>query len=465
MIKTTIQNRIFKITTNKKTYTVNPVGRVFKIIPTNRVYTVNAPNTVTLLAQSVKGEKGDTGDTGDDGHSLLYDWDGTQLGIKLDNESSYTYTDLKGDTGATGATGPQGIQGIQGVQGIQGEKGDDGGLDYANMTLDTSPEDADVVPVNGTRDSVLSQLKISLANIKSYVLGTLFNASTGHDHDGTDSKKIAASNVDGLSDYFDASTGHDHDGTNSKKIAYANLTGLPDVFPLINNAGAHNSIYRGLSLGTSVSASQYTAIAAGTFEDMFIGDYWTIGDVVWRIAAFDYYYNVGDTNCTTHHIVVVPDTSLYSAQMNTTDITVNAYWGSAMYTANLDSAKSTINSGFGASHVLNHRILLANTLASGQTTPTNWAWYDSTVELMTEMQVCGSRVWGAPVNNGFGVGSQNGVFPLFAMRHDMVHIRSDYWLQDVVSAANFSLVSTNGGAYSYYASTSFGVRPAFCLKS
>lgn len=191
MIKTTIQNRlfrivtqkknftivvpnrIFKITTNKKTYTVNPVGRVFKIIPTNRVYTVNAPNTVTLLAQSIKGDKGDTGDTGDtgdDGHSLLYDWDGTRLGIKLDNESSYTYTDLKGD---------------------------DGGLDYTNMTLDTSPVDADVVPVNGTRNDVLSQLKISLANIKSYVLGTLFNTSSGHDHDGADSKQIAYSNITG----------------------------------------------------------------------------------------------------------------------------------------------------------------------------------------------------------------------------------------------------------------------------
>ena len=346
MIKTTIQNRIFKITTNKKTYTVN------------------VPNKVSLYAQS-------------------------------------------------------------------------GGIDYANMTLDTSPTDADVVPVNGTRNSVLSQLKISLANIKSYVLGTLFNASSGHDHDGTD----------------------------SKQIAYANVTGTPAVFPLINNAGAHNSIYRGISLGTSVSAAQFAAIDAGTFVDMFIGDYWTINSVVWRIAAFDYYYNVGDVNCTTHHVVVVPDTSLYNAQMNTTNTTENAYWGSAMYTTNLDAAKSTINSAFGASHVLNHRIQLANTLPSGQTAPTNWGWYDSTVELMTEMQVYGSRVWGAPANNGFGVSSQDGMFPLFAMRHDMVHNRGIYWMQDVVSATNFANVYYNGFAASFGASGSLGVRPAFCLKS
>ena len=29
------------------------------------------------------------------------------------------------------------------------------------------------------------------------------------------------------------------------------------------------------------------AIEAGTFEDLFIGDYWTIGGVTYRIAAFD----------------------------------------------------------------------------------------------------------------------------------------------------------------------------------
>lgn len=34
--------------------------------------------------------------------------------------------------------------------------------------------------------------------------------------------------------------------------------------------------------------------------------------MTYRIAAFDYYYNCGDTNFTKHHVVIVPDTSLYS---------------------------------------------------------------------------------------------------------------------------------------------------------
>ena len=80
-------------------------------------------------------------------------------------------------------------------------------------------------PVMFAESSVLENvvtgetLKVIIGKIKK-----LFNPTTGHDHNGTNSKKIAASNVDGLADYFDASTGHDHDGTNSKKLVVANVT-------------------------------------------------------------------------------------------------------------------------------------------------------------------------------------------------------------------------------------------------
>ena len=242
---------------------------------------------------------------------------------------------------------------------------------------------------------------------------------------------------------------------------YANLTGTPAVFPLVNNAGAHNSVYRGVSLGTSVSAAQYTAIAAGTFEDMYIGDYWTISSVVWRIMAFDYYLNVGDTNCTTHHVTIVPDTSLYNAKMNDTDIVTGAYAGSKMRTTYLDTAKTTINNAFGSDHILNHRVLLAN--AVSENAATGWAWYDSTVELLTEHQVYGARAWGAPANNGYGVASQDEQLPGFALRHDLIHNRENWWLQDVVSAAYFALVGDGGHAGAYGASNSYGVRPAFSI--
>ena len=52
------------------------------------------------------------------------------------------------------------------------------------------------------------------------------------------------------------------------------------------NAGAHNAIYRGKHLGTSATATQYAVIAAGTFDDLYIGDYWTKDGVNYRLAAF-----------------------------------------------------------------------------------------------------------------------------------------------------------------------------------
>jgi len=63
------------------------------------------------------------------------------------------------------------------------------------------------------------------------------------------------------------------DNYRKTKNLLAGVYGTPAVFPLVNNAGAHNSIYRGISLGTSVTTAQWNAIAAGTFEDMYIGDY------------------------------------------------------------------------------------------------------------------------------------------------------------------------------------------------
>lgn len=228
-----------------------------------------------------------------------------------------------------------------------------------------------------------------------------------------------------------------------------------------SNAGAHNAVYRGKFLGNTVTAAQYAAIKAGTFDDLYIGDYWTIGDVKYRIAAFDYFLNVGDTECTDHHAVIVPDTCLYNAKMNTSNVTTGGYVGSAMRKSSLAQAKTTIKVAFGSAHVLTKREMLTN--AVNGNTPSGWAWADSDVELMNEVQVYGSIAFGAHDGNGYNVASGRGRFPLFMFDHAKLNNRENYWLRDVVSASRFSLVSENGSANSYEASSSHGVRPAFCI--
>ena len=258
-----------------------------------------------------------------------------------------------------------------------------------------------------------------------------------------------------------------HDGNGVKVITVQNLhKGLQADIDSVRNvladgAAAHNCIYRGKNLGTSVTAEQYAAISSGKFTDLYIGDYWVINGVTYRIAAFDYYYNCGDTNFTKHHVVIVPDTSLYKAQMNTSNVTTGGYTGSAMYKSNLAQAKTTIKAAFGSTHVLTKRELLTN--AVNDNTPSGWAWFDSDVELMNEVQAYGSVAWGAHDGNGYNVASGDGQFPLFMFDRTKLHNREDYWLRDVSSAPAFSLVTSNGRADANYASPSCGVRPAFCI--
>lgn len=258
-----------------------------------------------------------------------------------------------------------------------------------------------------------------------------------------------------------------HDGNGVKVITVENLhKGLQTDIDSVKNvladgAAAHNCIYRGKNLGTSVTAEQYAAISSGKFTDLYIGDYWVIKDVTYRIAAFDYYYNCGDTNFTKHHAVIVPDTSLYKAQMNTSNVTTGGYTGSAMYKSNLAQAKTTIKAAFGSAHVLTKRELLTN--AVNGNTPSGWAWFDSDVELMNEVQAYGSVAWGAHDGNGYNVASGDGQFPLFMFDRTKLHNREDYWLRDVASATTFSCVYFNGHADRNNASNSAGVRPAFCI--
>jgi len=262
-----------------------------------------------------------------------------------------------------------------------------------------------------------------------------------------------------------------------------------DYIGVGSNAGFHNSIYRGKNLGSSVTAAQYAAISSGKFDDLFIGDYWTINNVNWRIAAFDYWLRTGDKNWndgsgnytvsyeSTHHIVIVPDTNLYNAQMHNTESgaytegaannpTTGAYIGSDMYTTNLARAKTIVNDAFGAAHVLNHREHLQNAATNGYST--GGSWYDSTVDLMNEQMVYGCRVFGNVLNGTNWPNiytNSTSQLPLFALEPSWIFNRTNFWLRDVASSAVFANVTSYGYAAADYSSAPFGVRPAFGIKA
>lgn len=231
-----------------------------------------------------------------------------------------------------------------------------------------------------------------------------------------------------------------------------------------NNAGGHNSIFRGKNLGSSVSSSQWSAIQSASFDDIFVGDYWTIGGVNWRVAALDYFYNTGDTALTKHHAVIVPDTQLYTANMNDTNTTEGAYVNSKMRTENLEQAKTTIKNTFGASHVLSHRLYLSNATKNGMASA--GGWYDADVEIMTEHMVYGNGVF-SPASDGSSIPNNYRVeksqLPLFTFSPNLISNRQWYWLRDVISSAAFARVSSLGSASCTDASNVDGVRPYFLI--
>ena len=238
-----------------------------------------------------------------------------------------------------------------------------------------------------------------------------------------------------------------------------------------DNAGFHNSLYRGKYLGDSVTADQYAEISAGTFDDLSVGDYWTINGVNWRIAGFDYWINTGDTACEEHHVVIVPDSNLVSAKMNNSNVTTGAYIGSDFYTgANGNTGRATaqtaVKNAFGAGHILTHREYLMNAVTNGY--ESGQSIYDVQIELMNEIMVYGSNIF-HNIENGTNLPSNytmsKSQLPLFRHRHDLIGNRAYWWLRDVVSAAYFASVTGYGHASYDNASNSRGVRPAFGIKA
>ena len=235
-----------------------------------------------------------------------------------------------------------------------------------------------------------------------------------------------------------------------------------------DNAATHNMVYRGKALGGSVTSEQWAAIKAGTFKDLYLGDYWSIGGMDYIIAAFDYWYKYGDTACNTHHAVVIPRSQLYTYKFNPTNTTEGGYVGSDLYKNGLTQAKTTFNTAFGSAHILNHREYLVNAVTNGK--PTGSDWYDSTVDLMNENMVYGGRQFSPmpdgsdPWNTCRNYTIDKSQLPLFRLAPWMSFVRDQWcWLRDVVSAAFFATCNGHGLADCNGASDASGVWPAVGL--
>lgn len=256
------------------------------------------------------------------------------------------------------------------------------------------------------------------------------------------------------------------------------------------SAAAHNALYGGRDLTSKYSIGKLCEmIAAGTFDDIFPGDYFTKNITVagvtetvdFMFADLDTFFKNGDTALTRHHATIIPkDCFKTTQQMNTSHTTSGGYKGSKMHTSVLPTYIAAIKAAFKNEghdgHVLSWRSLLSNSMSTslasmagaGYTGASNgWEWTSVEIRLLSEIQLYGSTVFSSSF---YDVGEANTQFAVF--RHNPAlkiaglgknGDRQWWWLSAVAASTSFAYCNHDGRADVTDAGSSYGVRPYFLI--
>ena len=267
-------------------------------------------------------------------------------------------------------------------------------------------------------------------------------------------------------DVYTGSTSGKNKDDGSKKLATEEyVTNLL----CINNAGFHNSIFRGKDITSYFTdGSLYNRIANGTFEDLFVGDYIIQNNITWRIAGFDIHLNKGDQPLITHHAVIVPDSNLTTEVMNWEGSTEGGYVGSLVYGTTLPSVLTDYITPVFGNHIIEYRAFLTNGInptgynSSGTNDgcSNSCAWFSRKLDLMDECEVYGSAIWSS---SGFDCGSAYTQLPLFALAPQYILSDESYWLKDISTSHSYASVTNSGIADGAWTAVILGVRPRFLI--
>ena len=220
------------------------------------------------------------------------------------------------------------------------------------------------------------------------------------------------------------------------------MTGLsPDM---------HRNIFRGQNLGESITEEQLEVIRDGSFADLYVGDYWEINGVKYRIADINYWKNVGypeSEKVQKPHILIVPDTTLGSGQMNANNSTAGGYRNSAMKNARLNQIADSLPDTF-------KNILISHRMFS------DGSWGNTSVDLMNEIMVHGTYIC---TDNNSRQTSDTQQLSLFRLCPELKAIGVNYWLRNVAGSQTYTLISQYGDASTDAATSTYGVRPVFAV--
>ena len=267
-------------------------------------------------------------------------------------------------------------------------------------------------------------------------------------------------------DVYTGSTSGTNKDDGSKKLATEEyVTNLVRI----NNAGFHNSIFRGKDVTAyHTDGTLYTRISSGEFDDLFVGDYIIVNNITWRIAGFDIHLNKGDHVLKTHHAVIVPDSTLTSGAMNSEGSTEGGYVASLVYQNDLPTVLTNYITPVFGNHVIEYRASLTNGInptgynrtGKNDGCSDSYDLYSRKLDLMDECEVYGSAIWSS---SGFDCGSAYTQLPLFALAPQYILSDGPYWLKDVSTSHSYASVNAVGMADRALTSSFIGVRPRFLI--
>lgn len=266
------------------------------------------------------------------------------------------------------------------------------------------------------------------------------------------------------------------DGT--KKIDGSNIVKDSDNVITLDPVILHRNTYRGKNLGTTFTDEQKEAIANGTFDDLYVGDYWNINGYTWRIADIDFFIDSLKPSdyekITNHHLVMIPDFGLYKTKM-LNDSTIPGYVNGVFNTSTKNQAINLIKSSFGENSMMNfiaqvssgskhyHAFIVTNIVIP----QSSWIFgnYFSDSRYTDEMyNNVGDNAYNETKMKIFDFNCNYAYNVTNESTDDILQM---YWLSDQAQSGNkygFGYVTNEKRKWWNYGDEEYWVRPIFCLK-
>lgn len=226
-------------------------------------------------------------------------------------------------------------------------------------------------------------------------------------------------------------------------------TEITDIIELNNSWSGKRNLFRGYYLGDTITQAQSEAIDDGTFNNLYLGDYWTFEGINYRIADFNYWtYGLGGGN----HLVIVPDQQLAIQPM---DPSVNSvpYYNAAIRLYLTTTILPNLQRLFGNRIGFYYENLYTESSQYNEVL--------ARVELMNELMVYGK---GIHRKNREPTYSFNQL-ALFRSAPEFINTDgyTPYWLRDQSAGEDYCSVSGDGMADYNPNDNMHGIRPCFPL--